>query len=243
MDEAQISSRSIADLVKERFSRARLFERYGIDYFCGGNDSLHTTCLSNGLDLNQILEELDCEENQPSVPPTEWSTRTIAQLVDHIQEEHNRFLKRELPRLITVIDGLRKSYGKSRPELPEVREIFRNLTIELGIHVLNDERLLFPLCRSVHNGPRKQHGELKNLIQVMRAGNESAATAMRQLRVLTNDFIFPADVGNNYKFMLQALRGLEADLHLHIHEENNILFQILLSDEFSPHGRNNSAEL
>ena len=229
--------RSVGELVKERLGRAKIFERFGIDYFCGGKESLRLSCVSSGVDLVAVVQELQDEEaSGTKLAQMDWSKRAIFQLVDHIDESHNQFLKTELPRLLTVIDGLRKSYARSHPELFEIRDIFRNLTIELGIHVLNDERLLFPLCRAVGRAgaaPLKRT-DPKNLVSVIQAGNESTAEAMKKIRDLTNHYAFPNDVGNSYKFMLQALRGLEADLHLHIHEENNVLFPLLLTEDFSP---------
>lgn len=225
--------------MKERLSRARVFEKFGIDYFCGGAESLRLSCASSGIDVNEVVRELAYDDSpQPEPGQKDWSRRAIYQLVEHIGESHNQFLKRELPRLLTVIDGLRKIYAKSHPELTVIREIFRNLTIELAIHVLNDEHLLFPLCRNLARADGPLHSQRRtdrqNLIVIIQAGNQSAAEAMRKIRELTNNYAFPQDVGNSYKFMLQALRGLEADLHLHIHEENNILFSILLTEDFSP---------
>ncbi len=238
METVKITSRLVGELVRERLGRARIFERYGIDYFCGGKESLSISCSTRGIDVNELVQELSDLDASPSpVTHPDWSRRTLAHLVDHIDHNHNDYLKRELPRLLTVIDSLRKSYAKTHPELSVIRDIFRNLTMELGIHVLNDERLLFPICRNpdLQRKPGLSRGtDVKTLVQVIEAGNQSAADAMKKIRELTNQYAFPPDVGNSYKFMLQAFRGLEADLHLHIHEENNILFPLLLTEDFSP---------
>ncbi len=238
METVNITSRLVGDLVRERLDRAKIFERYGIDYFCGGKESLSVSCSSRGIDVDELVQELtDLDEFPGHLMHSDWSRQTLAHLVDHIDSTHNLFLKRELPRLLTVIDSLRKSYSKTHPELSVIRDIFRNLTMELGIHVLNDERLLFPLCRNPGLQRETSHNratDVKTLVQIIEAGNQSAADAMKKIRDLTNQYAFPPDVGNSYKFMLQALRGLEADLHLHIHEENNVLFPLLLTEDFSP---------
>ena len=41
---------------------------------------------------------------------------------------------------------------------------------------------------------------------------------------MTNGFTPPADACETYRAMLDGLAQLEADLHQHIHKENNILF-------------------
>jgi regulator of cell morphogenesis and NO signaling len=44
------------------------------------------------------------------------------------------------------------------------------------------------------------------------------------MRRLSDDFNAPADACISYKTLYGALQALEADLHQHIHLENNILF-------------------
>ena len=40
----------------------------------------------------------------------------------------------------------------------------------------------------------------------------------------TRNYTLPADACISYRTLYQALEGFEADLHQHIHKENNILF-------------------
>jgi regulator of cell morphogenesis and NO signaling len=44
------------------------------------------------------------------------------------------------------------------------------------------------------------------------------------MRVLTDEYRRPSDAYNTYRAMLDGLRELEQDMHLHVHKENNILF-------------------
>ena len=58
-------------------------------------------------------------------------------------------------------------------------------------------------------------------IGLSQPGVSHALTRMGQL---TGNYTPPDDACNSYRGMLDGLRGLEADLHQHIHKENNILF-------------------
>jgi regulator of cell morphogenesis and NO signaling len=62
-------------------------------------------------------------------------------------------------------------------------------------------------------------------IQVMEMEHESAGEALRLLRAFTNDYTAPAHACRTYRALYEGLQELEADLHLHIHLENNILFR------------------
>jgi regulator of cell morphogenesis and NO signaling len=44
------------------------------------------------------------------------------------------------------------------------------------------------------------------------------------MREATNSYTAPADACMSYQTLYQALAVFEADLHQHIHPENNILF-------------------
>jgi regulator of cell morphogenesis and NO signaling len=51
-----------------------------------------------------------------------------------------------------------------------------------------------------------------------------AGELMREMRALSKDFSAPADACISFQTLYRALAELEADLHQHIHLENNILF-------------------
>ena len=52
-------STPVAQLVTDRPARARIFERLGIDYCCGGDHSLAEACRKKDLDPTTVAEMLD----------------------------------------------------------------------------------------------------------------------------------------------------------------------------------------
>ena len=54
--------------------------------------------------------------------------------------------------------------------------------------------------------------------------HDGAGEALRALRSVTNDYAVPEDACTTYRTFYQALQGFEADLHQHIHLENNVMF-------------------
>ena len=48
--------------------------------------------------------------------------------------------------------------------------------------------------------------------------------ALAKLREVTNNYTLPADACPTFRAMYEELQRMEADLHQHIHLENNILF-------------------
>ncbi len=58
---------------------------------------------------------------------------------------------------------------------------------------------------------------------MMMMEHDSAGAAFEELRNITAGFTAPADGCISYRTLFQALTEFEADLHQHVHLENNIL--------------------
>ena len=49
----------VAALVLEDPTRSRVFERFQIDYCCGGNTPLRTACAERGVDVATVVDALE----------------------------------------------------------------------------------------------------------------------------------------------------------------------------------------
>jgi len=67
-------------------------------------------------------------------------------------------------------------------------------------------------------------GSVQNPVAMMEYEHDSAGAALRSIRKASSDFAPPADACISYQTLYKALADFEADLHQHIHLENNILF-------------------
>jgi regulator of cell morphogenesis and NO signaling len=54
--------------------------------------------------------------------------------------------------------------------------------------------------------------------------HEHAGRALAQMRELLHDYRIPPNACTTHRVLLASLESFEADLHLHVHKENNILF-------------------
>lgn len=225
-------TRTVGDLVRERPGRARVFEDLGIDYCCGGRDSLSEACASAGLRVEDVSRRLrESDASQTGVTETDWTKEPLSRLVDHILETHHAYLRDELPRLADSIDRIVAAHAEGHPELREVRSVFTALKTELESHMAKEEQVLFPLIRELEQSeeapgqaPEFHCDSLRNPIAVMESEHSDAGEALGRLRRLTAGFTTPEDGCATYRRVMDGLRELESDLHRHIHKENNILF-------------------
>src|SRR5947209_8465480 len=94
------TNRAVGVLVAEQPARARVLERLGIDYCCGGRVPLARACQAKGLDVESVLRGLDsCDVQARSASTDEWFPASMGELADFIVATHHAYLRRELPRL------------------------------------------------------------------------------------------------------------------------------------------------
>jgi regulator of cell morphogenesis and NO signaling len=221
------NSKTVAQYVVERPARTRVFERFGIDYCCGGKRPLEYACRDKNLDLHEVLAALDQSDTPAPSPADDWSRATLTALADHIEATHHDYLKRELQRLDPFLEKIARKHGPTKPELVALREVFVLLRQDLEQHLAKEERILFPLCRQLEaaSGPVQAHcGSVANPIAVMVREHEDAGGLLARMRELTHDYAIPEDACNTFRAVYASLQELEADLHQHIHKENTILF-------------------
>jgi regulator of cell morphogenesis and NO signaling len=89
-----------------------------------------------------------------------------------------------------------------------------------------EEVILFPLVRQIEAGTGDAFhcGSIAHPIRVMEAEHESAGHATARLRELTDGFKPGPQDCNTHRALLAGLADFEADLHRHVHKENNVLF-------------------
>lgn len=218
---------TVGQIVAERPSRARVFERLGIDYCCGGKIPLEQVCRKKGLDVTSVLQELrDQGQGASESDSVDWTKAPLTDLANQIEATHHAYLHRELPRLDWLVSRVATVHGPHRPELLDVKTTFDGLKTELEEHMFKEEKVLFPMIRGLESGSRPPVGppSVSYPIAAMEHEHDSAGAALLRLRTLTSDYVPPADACNTYRAMLDGLAELESDLHLHVHKENNILF-------------------
>lgn len=219
--------KTVGQLVAERPSRARMFERLGIDYCCGGKYPLRQACEQKNLDYDAVLAQLERDEAALGEGTRNWSFASLTDLCDHIEQTHHAYLKQELPRLEFLTNKVAARHGENRPALQEIRDVFVGLKTEMESHMMKEERVLFPLCRRLDVAdelPAVHCGSVEYPIQVMIREHEDAGDALARIRALTDNFTCPPDACTTFRAMYESLHELEQDMHQHVHKENNILF-------------------
>ena len=219
-------------LVNTHPELARELERRGLDYCCGGKKTLADACVNKGLDLTLTVAELAATATQGV--DAVWSTMNAIELVDHLESTHHRYLWDELPWLSALVAKIVSVHGESHPELSAIAECYEKVRADLEPHLIKEERVLFPMIRELavaQSAPSFHCGTLRNPISMMLREHDAVGELLAQLRQLTDNYQVPAGSCPSYKACFTGLAELEADTHLHIHKENNLLFSMVIAME------------
>jgi len=220
---------TLAEVVTAMPAAASVFERRHIDYCCRGGRTLAEGCREAGLDADGVIAEIIESANRSAGdrPERDWSLASMTELADHIEQSHHVTARRILEELASLAPRVAAAHAGRHPELAEVRDRLPGFIEEMYDHFIREERVLFPWLRrldrprSLHKGPP---WSVRRPIDCMEHDHDSAGETLGHFRALTHGYAPPADACPSYRRMLELLELLEADTHVHIHKENNILF-------------------
>lgn len=218
----------MSELVKQRQGRAVIFDRLGLDYCSAGYKTLAEACYRRGVDVYQVVEELArADELSGEQHPADMGLLTLGELCDYLVEHHHGYLRREMPRIEQLLDHVVEHEGKAHPEVMELRTIFQRFAEEMKDHMAREERHVFPMIHQLEAAMLR--GEPKPLpveasIGLLELEHDQAALALLRMRELLRDYDLPDHASEAYRRLIEAMRALEHDLHLHVHLENYVLF-------------------
>lgn len=211
----------------------RVFERFHIDYSCGGTKSLARACRDSGVAAEQVLSEIkEAQSASFEEERIDWTELPIPELIDHIVKQHHWYTWAQLPRLEQLLGKLLQSY---HPEYPEqlllLAGVFRGLRGELEQHMTKEQTQLFPAIAQLDeaevSGTPPARGSLR-LVEQAIAGllheHELSGQALKEIRQVAHDFHDSNSERGAYRALLEELDQFEQDVHIHIHLESNILF-------------------
>jgi len=241
---AIVTAKTVRELAVENPAATRVFEKFGIDYCCGGAQSLEQACAKTSISSDLVLDALEMEEAtaRATLQVHDWQKEPLTELVAHIKETHHKYTRNEIARLLALLQKVCAVHGKNHPELLEIESTFGELARELMTHLMKEEVVLFPYVVRLEEASLQKEpvlpapfGTIRNPVSMMEHEHDSSGNALRAIRKMSGNYVPPKDACISYQTLFKALAAFEADLHQHIHLENNILFPRAIVMELEAH--------
>lgn len=231
MQESEIKNGTIGEIVAADFRTAKVFEKHGIDFCCGGNVALAAICTEKGLDLAEISNELAAVQNEPAQRSENYSAWALPFLVDYIVNTHHAYLKENDEQIAAYAQKIAGVHGVHHPEVIEIATLFAKIASDMAAHLQKEEEVFFPAIKradAARVAGRSPDGKDRETIRLtlltLQREHEEIGDAVHTIRHLSKDYAIPNDVCNTFMVTYQKLKEFEDDLHKHVHLENNILF-------------------
>jgi regulator of cell morphogenesis and NO signaling len=155
----------------------------------------------------------------------------LGDLTEHIREKHHRYVREAIRRVLGLLEKVTAKHAGNHAELLDIEKLFVQVGREMTMHMETEEQILFPYIEALE---RAANGEaaleppffqtVRNPVQAMMEEHDAAAALVKQIRAASSAYTPPANACVSYQVLYRDLQEFEADLHEHVHLENNILF-------------------
>ena len=225
------SETRMKDIALSNPGARQVLEDAGLDYCCGGSKPLHEACLHANISSEEILSRLRKNAKEIGSEDLNWMAASLCELTRHIREKHHQYVREAIPRTQALSDKVAAKHRANHTELVDIGRLFAEVGREMIMHMQKEEQILFPYIDALEQAVNA-HGSVeppffetvRNPIRTMMREHDAAGDLVRQIRVLTSEYTPPGDACTSFKALYQTLREFEADLHQHVHLENNVLF-------------------
>ena len=221
----------IGEIVSENFRTAQVFEKYGLDFCCGGKKTLEEACVSKKVNPEELIQVLSSIGDENSRAAADFNSWSLDFLIDYIINNHHSYVIKSLPSIAEHAGKVKIKHGENHNEVVRIAELFSGLKTELEAHLQKEERMLFPYIKQLvqmeqrgEGAPYAPFGTIQNPVRMMESEHDGAGNIMAEINSLSSSYVPPDDACTTYRVLYSELKEFEDDLHVHIHLENNILF-------------------
>jgi regulator of cell morphogenesis and NO signaling len=226
-----VATQTVRDIALENPATIRVFEKFGIDYCCGGRKPLTEACEAKSIAVDEVIAALEGALSEPVEKSNDGAGTPLGELATYIVNTHHAYVNREVPRLTQLAARVVARHGDDKPELRVIQQKVSQIGDDMMHHQAKEEMILFPhiarLERAMAEGapaPKGGFGTVKNPIEMMSREHDSVGALMAEVRELSKDYTPPVGACPTFLNFFNGLREFEQDLHQHVHLENNILF-------------------
>ncbi|CAN5323026.1 hypothetical protein BH09BAC5_BH09BAC5_06830 [soil metagenome] len=224
--------KTVGEHVAEDYRTSAVFQKYGINFCCKGNQTIAEACIASQISMDELLAVLDEVKKQPVNQNIDYKSWELSSLIEHIETQHHHYIKETTAVLKQYLDELCKVCGNDHPELLEITKEFNASSDELAILMRREELIIFPFIRMLaakakmnqHNADNKLFGTIDKPFQMIIKEHIVEGERFMKIASITHNYTPFIDKCAACKDVFLRLKEFEDNLHLHVHLENNILF-------------------
>ena len=214
----------VADVVTDFPKSADIFRNAGIDFCCGGQESIASAVNHKpNIDLNSLLNKLNHIDNTEGNSTINPKFLNVESLIQYIQSAYHETLKEEFKNLTPYVTKLAKVHGPSHPYLLKLQDLYREFRDSMLDHIRKEDEEDFPKLIQYSQGQDVQN--IKIILEDLINDHEDTGQLLNVMNQLTSDYQAPEEACGTWKLVYQRLQNIEHQTHQHVHLENHVLFK------------------
>lgn len=214
----------VADVVTDYPKSADIFRNAGIDFCCGGQESIASAVNHKpNIDLNSLLNKLNHIDNTEGNSTINPKFLNVESLIQYIQSAYHETLKEEFKNLTPYMTKLAKVHGPSHPYLLKLQDLYREFRDSMLDHIRKEDEEDFPKLIQYSQGQDVQN--IKIILEDLINDHEDTGQLLKVMNQLTSDYQAPEEACGTWKLVYQRLQNIERQTHQHVHLENHVLFK------------------
>src|SRR3954468_2592856 len=124
--------KTVLDLALENAVATPVFERFQIDYCCGGGKSLEDACRVAGVEPARVIEAIESEAAGGG-DARDWSGARLGELIDFIRDTHHAYTREAIERIPRLTEKVVAAHGANHPEMRRIQAVFGGVAEELAM--------------------------------------------------------------------------------------------------------------
>src|SRR6185369_12920644 len=124
--------RTVGKIVAEDYRTAKVFERNGIDFCCGGKVGISEACREKGVDPAAIISEIEAVKNEPLERSRNYAAWELPFVSDYIINTHHGYLNENTGQIAVYANKIAEVHGAHHPEVVEIAGIFARIATDMA---------------------------------------------------------------------------------------------------------------
>ena len=224
---------TVSELVQKDYRTADVFRKFEIEYCCGGRWPLETVCMMKGLEVNDLIRQLEDATRTVQIPNIiAFQGWNLDFLIDYIINVHHNYLRKALPETEKLLQEFSEKHASKFVYLPELISHYDKLSKKIMASMEREEEIIFPYIRQITHAwaDKESYAALlvrtlrKPLEEMMHKENETIPDTIRSVRELTMSYTPPEKACVSHHVVFSKLKEIDEDLMQHIYLEKSVLF-------------------
>ena len=228
---SKILKRTINELVAENHVRASVLYYFGVKFYDYETETLEEVCDRHGLKATNVIKALELVKDASQQTLIQLRELPVDLLIEYLKHAHYLFVKKRLPYLGQLIDGLAKVNFRYKALSDDLKAIFPMFVEDFIHHIHEEEDTVFSYVQQLKqfedSGDKASavlYAMKKFSISDFALDHEVHEHEMEGFRQITNDYQYCDEADLHIKVLYSELERFEQDLLTHAKIENDILF-------------------